>query len=143
MMKPFLRSLPVALLILLFVYAATTKLTSFAEFKIQLYRQTIPHEVAAILAFVIPATELAAVALLFFGKTMLKGLYLSLSLLSVFSLYITLVVLHFWSRVPCPCGGILGHMTWTVHLAFNLLFIAVNLIAIHIQIRERRAVTSQ
>jgi putative oxidoreductase len=142
-MKEFLRSLPAALLILLFVYAVASKLADFAIFRIQLNRQTIPRGIAPILVYALPAGELAAVALLLFQRTALKGLYLSLLLLSIFTLYIALVVLHFWSRVPCPCGGILTHMSWTVHLAFNLLFIAINLIAIHIQLKERRAVTSE
>ena len=140
-MSHFLRSLPSALLILLLVYAAAAKLENFAAFRVELNRQTVPHEVATLLAYLIPAAELAAVILLLFDKTSRAGLFLSLSLLCIFSFYIALVLLHFWSRVPCPCGGILSRMPWSAHLLFNLFFIAINLVAIHIHTKERRAVT--
>jgi putative oxidoreductase len=140
-MKSSLKYLPSVLLILLFAYAAVSKLASFNDFRLQLYRQPISHEVSAMLVYAIPATEMIVIILLSFKKVMLHGLYLSLSLLSVFSLYISLVLLHFWSRVPCSCGGILNHMSWSVHLVFNLAFIVLNLIAIHIHLKERRPVT--
>ena len=142
-MKSYLKSLPAALLILLFVYAAASKLSGFAEFRIQLYRQTFPHGLADILLYAIPAAELTAVGLILFDRTALKGLFLSLLLLAAFTVYISLVLLRYRGRVPCSCGGVLGHMSWPVHLVFNLFFIAVNLIAIGIQLKERRPVTSQ
>ena len=140
-MKNFFSTLPSALLILLFVYAAASKLAAFGTFRVQLHLQPVPEGVADVLLYLLPAAELIAVGLLFFKRTVLAGLELSLALLLLFTCYIALAMLHYWSRTPCACGGILSHMTWRVHLVFNSFFIALNLIAIKIHLKERGAVT--
>jgi putative oxidoreductase len=129
-MKNKLQTTAETLLILLFVYAAASKLIDFNHFRGELYNQTFPHAWAGILLYLLPATELAAAALIIYPKTTTCGLALSLWLLIVFTGYIVLVQAHFWSRVPCSCGGILSHLSWTVHLYFNLFFILVNGIAL-------------
>ncbi|MCR8560428.1 hypothetical protein KXD93_22430 [Mucilaginibacter sp. BJC16-A38] len=140
-MSTFLKSLPVSLLILLFVYAAASKLLNFGDFRGQLNSQVFSTADAGVLVYVLPAAELIVALLLLFPRTMAAGLQLSLALLVLFSGYIALALLHFWQHVPCPCGGILSRMPWPVHLALNLLFICLNITAIIIQQKERRAVT--
>jgi putative oxidoreductase len=140
-MKPFLKSLLTALLILLFVYAAVSKLAAFQVFRQQLYRQAIPKGIADVLLYLLPFSELAAVALLFIQRTCFTGLMLSLALLVLFTGYVALTVFHFWDSYPCSCGGILGHMPWRVHLVFNLAFLIINIAAIRLHLEERRAVT--
>lgn len=137
-MKPFLKALPSALLILLFIYAAGSKLLSFPAFRGQLYNQSFPHGLADVLVYALPALELLAVCLLLFRRTQMAGLLLSLYLMLVFTGYIALVLLHFWNRVPCSCGGILSHMGWGSHLAFNLVFTAIALAAIRIHITDQK-----
>jgi putative oxidoreductase len=140
-MKAFLKSLPAALLLCLLLYAATSKLLNFSLFRVSLYRQTFPHSVATLLSYAIPASELCAVILLLIRKTFFAGLLLSLTLLTLFTGYAGLILLHWWARVPCPCGGILYHLSWTAHLVFNSCFLLLNLIALHIYLKERRSVT--
>jgi putative oxidoreductase len=137
-MKIFFRTLPVSLLILLFVYAAISKLADLPGFRSQLHNQTFPREAADILLYLLPAAELLAVLLMFLPRTAHKGLLLSLLLLSLFTGYISLVLLHFWDRVPCSCGGILNQMGWGTHLLFNLFFLLLNLLAIHLHSAEKR-----
>jgi putative oxidoreductase len=136
-MKHLLKHLPVFLLVLLYVYAVTSKLADMNTFRGQLYNQPFPHPMADLLLFTLPAIELLTIALLFFPRTLRCGLWLSAGLLVVFTGYISLVKLHFWARVPCSCGGILSKMSWTTHLVFNLVFIAINLAAIFIDRREK------
>jgi putative oxidoreductase len=138
-MKALFRQFSVALMILLFVYAAASKLMAFDLFRVQLGRQAFPGEFAGILLFALPATELLAAVLLMFRQTRFAGLLLSLTLLYFFTVYIVLVLFHFWNKVPCPCGGILSHMGWTVHLVFNCGFILLNLFAINTHLKERRS----
>ena len=135
--------MPAALLVLLFIYAAASKLADFPMFRVQLHRQPFPAGVADAMVYLLPGAELLTAILLLSERTFMAGLALSLTLLALFTSYIVLVLLHFWSRTPCACGGILNHMTWRVHLAANLLFIALNLIAIKIHVKERRAVTAE
>ena len=129
-MKNIRQQLPVLLLIVLYVYAVTSKLGDLSEFRSQLYNQTFPHALADILLVALPALEILTVGLLFFPRTVLTGLYFSAGLLAVFTGYILLVKLHVWARVPCSCGGILNRMSWTTHLIFNLCFLILNLFAI-------------
>ena len=129
-MKTFLKALPVPLLILLYCYAALSKLLDTDAFREQLYNQTFPHVLADPLLYGLPLTELLTVALLVMPRTQFAGLLLSFSLLLLFSGYIALVLLGYWNRVPCSCGGILSRMSWQTHLLFNLAFLGINAFAI-------------
>jgi putative oxidoreductase len=122
-MKRLLTTAAPALLILLFVYAAVSKLLDFKDFNWQMHNQNVPPEVAAVLVYLVPGSELLAAALLLLERTKAAGLLLSAFLLTVFSGYIALVLLGFWSSVPCSCGGVLKGMGWGQHLAFNLFFL--------------------
>lgn len=119
-----------ALLIGLFVYAAASKLADMDTFRGQLLNQPFPHGLAGILVYALPAAELLTAGLLLAPRTSRYGLRLSLGLLLAFTGYIALVKLHYWSRVPCSCGGILSHMSWTTHLFFNLFFILLTVLAL-------------
>jgi putative oxidoreductase len=125
-MKKLTDALPTALLVLLFVYAAAAKLADTEAFRGQLYNQAFPHELAGFLFYALPAIELVTVALLLYPATEQYGLLLSLVLLLAFTGYIALVLGHAFPRVPCSCGGILSHMGWKTHLAFNGLCLALN-----------------
>ncbi|RFZ85113.1 hypothetical protein DYU05_05790 [Mucilaginibacter terrenus] len=128
-MKNLLKPLTASLLILLYSYAAFSKLLQFEEFRGQLYNQSFPHALAEVLVYLIPAAELLTAGLLLFTRTERAGLFASLALLAVFTGYTGLVLAGYWSRVPCSCGGILSHMGWGAHFAFNLSFLILNLIA--------------
>jgi len=111
------------LLIVLWVYAALSKLLDYEESRRQMLNQVFPIFIANILLWAVPLSELTAAGLLCFQRTRRAGLKLSLLLLLLFTGYIGLVMLNVFGRVPCSCGGILEQMTWGQHLAFNLLFV--------------------
>jgi len=123
--KTLFRSLPPALLILLFVYAAVSKLAAFSQFKGEMHNQNMPAEAAALLVYLVPAAELAAAFMLLTTKAQRTGLLLSIVLMALFTGYIALVLAGFWDRVPCSCGGVLKGMSWGTHLVFNLFFLLI------------------
>ncbi|MBD1385884.1 hypothetical protein IDJ75_11385 [Mucilaginibacter rigui] len=125
-------------LILMWVYAAMSKLFTFEEFKGQMHNQTLPAGVAQLLIYTLPEAELITAALLVFDKSKLAGLFISFILMLFFSGYIALVLLGYWERMPCSCGGILKVMGWKTHLAFNISILALISIAIKLIIEERR-----
>jgi putative oxidoreductase len=127
-----------ALLILLFIYTATSKLINFDQFKGEMYNQTLPHEVATVLIWTLPGIEILAAMLLLFERTQPVGYYLSALLLSLFTGYVSLVLLNFFSRVPCSCGGVIKALGWKMHLIFNLFFLLLSILGIFITNRERR-----
>lgn len=112
------------LLILLFVYAASSKLIEYSSFKIQLSNSPILKPFAAIIAWFVPAVELIIVMMLTVKNTRKYGLYASLILLMIFTLYISGMLLS-EIHLPCSCGGIIQGLSWGRHLIFNLVFMAL------------------
>jgi putative oxidoreductase len=127
-----------ALIILLFIYTAVSKLVDFDQFKAQMYNQTLPHEVATVLIWTLPGVEILGAMLLAFERTRLIGFYLSSILMFLFTGYISLVLLDFFSRIPCSCGGVIKSLDWKTHLVFNLFFLLLSILGIFIINRERR-----
>jgi putative oxidoreductase len=125
-------------LIELFAYTASSKLLDFNQFKVAMYGQTLPHEVTAILVWLLPGLEITVSLLLLFEKTRLTGFYASLILMVLFTGYISLVLLHYFGRVPCSCGGVIKALGWKLHLVFNLFFLLLSLLGIYVINRERR-----
>lgn len=92
--------------------------------------QVFSKSIANILVWAVPFIELLAGGLLIFLKTRLAGLYASLLLLMSFTVYIGLVMINVFGRIPCSCGGILNHLNWEQHLTFNLAFMLLTSTAI-------------
>lgn len=107
---------------LLFVYASGSKLLDFENFKVQLGQSPLLSSFAEWISVVIPVSELVITFLLLTSKFRLSGLYSALILMTMFSVYI-FIVLHYSSFVPCSCGGVLEKMSWNTHLLFNLVFV--------------------
>lgn len=118
--------------IMLFVYAALTKLLDYQKFVVQLGQSPILTDYAQVLAVVVPFIELGISLMLIFPKTRLKGLYAAFGLMVMFTTYIVLAS-RFSDYVPCSCGGVLEGMTWTQHLIFNTVFVLLALIGILLQ----------
>ncbi len=124
-----------SLLILLFIYAAVSKLTNYNLFKFQLGKSPLIGPWASVVAILIPLSELLIVLLLLIKRTFRLGLNLSLSLLFVFTTYL-LYILMFSKHLPCTCGGILQQLSWKTHVVFNLCFIFLNILALRFSRRH-------
>lgn len=127
-----------ALLVLLFIYTAVSKLLDFEEFSMQMYNQTLPRELATVLIWTLPATEILAALLLLFDRTRAFGLFLSVFLMILFTGYVALVLGNYFGRIPCSCGGVIRSLGWKAHLFFNLFFLLLSVTGIVLANRERR-----
>jgi hypothetical protein len=121
------------LLIILWIYAAGSKLWFYPAFKIQLNRQPLPHWSIPILAWALPLVELIAVVLLSFQRTLGNGFFLSFLLMFAFTVYIGLGLAHVYDKVPCSCGGILEKIGWKGQLIFNIFFLLLSLAGLLLQ----------
>lgn len=110
------------LYILLFVYAAVSKLLDFENFRVQLGQSPLLTVFASWLAWLVPSVELAIAIALCFHSIRFWALYASFVLMTMFTAYIY-IVLNYSSFVPCSCGGILEKLGWTEHLVFNIIFV--------------------
>jgi uncharacterized membrane protein YphA (DoxX/SURF4 family) len=110
------------LYILLFVYAAISKLLDFENFRVQLGQSPLLSAFAGSIAWLVPVLELLIALLLVLKRWRLIGLFAAFTLMTMFTAYIY-IILNYSSFVPCSCGGILEKLGWTEHLFFNLVFI--------------------
>jgi uncharacterized membrane protein YphA (DoxX/SURF4 family) len=124
-----------SLLILLFVYAAVTKLLDYSTFKLQLGKSPFITAFAPTIAWALPIGEILVGLALAFKPTRLLGLYAALFLMTMFSAYIY-TMLHYSYYIPCSCGGILSKMGWTTHLWFNIGFTLLSIIGIILETRK-------
>lgn len=118
------------LFILLFVYASVSKLLDFENFQIQLGQSPILGAFALPVSYGVIIIELLTSFLLASEKYRKLGLYISFTLMVIFTAYI-IIILNFTSFTPCSCGGVLESLGWTEHLIFNFVFIILALIAVY------------
>lgn len=114
-----------SLLILLFVYAASSKLIEYSIFKTQLMNQLFFKTFAGLIAWLVLSIELLTALLLTVKVTRIIGLYASLIMLLIFILYIAGMLLS-GKQLPCSCGGIIQQLSWKQHLIFNLFFLLLS-----------------
>jgi hypothetical protein len=122
------------LLILLFVYAAISKLLDYQTFKIQLAKSPYITNIAAPIANTLPIIEILIGILLVVKRLRLLGFYASFFIMVLFTTYIYFM-LHYSYFIPCSCGGILSKMTWNQHLIFNIIYTALALCGTIFQIQ--------
>lgn len=115
------------LLILVFAYTAISKLADFETFRGQMKAQPLPGWISTLVVWTLPAIELITGILLILSRTRLIGLYISLSLMSIFTGYVALALAGAFGSIPCSCGGIIESLSWEAHLAVNLIFTVLSL----------------
>ena len=122
------------LLILLFVYAALSKLFDYSSFKYQVHISPFLSSFSNF-AWIIPAVELMTTVLLIFNTWRMIGLYASFFIMLSFTVYITLMLL-FAEHLPCSCGGVLRKLSWQQHLVFNIFFLNIAIAGIVFQKKQ-------
>jgi len=128
------------LFIILFAYAAVSKILDWEMFNFQLGRSPFIHMHAKFVGFLVPSTELLISSFLCVSRLRVLGLYMSLYLMTLFSGYIFLL-LRFSPYIPCSCGGILSSMTWNQHLVFNMIFVILALFGIPLAESRRNSLS--
>ncbi|MNK11827.1 Methylamine utilization protein MauE [compost metagenome] len=129
MKKKIITDVIAALLIILFVYAAISKLRTYKTFEAQLVKSPYVTDFAGLAAWALPLSELVVAVLLIASRTRLIGMYGAYLLMFLFTGYIY-AILHYSYFVPCSCGGILSKMNWETHFVFNIIFTSMALIGI-------------
>ncbi|MDM1468103.1 hypothetical protein HX030_13830 [Myroides odoratimimus] len=122
--------------VLLFVYAAISKLITFEAFQVQLTQSPLLSAYASTIAYLVIIVELVIALFLTLKQTKTLGLYLSYGLMVAFTIYIYLI-LNYSDFIPCSCGGILEKMGWTEHLWFNIIVCILGLLAIYFQENDK------
>lgn len=129
MRKAIIAEIVACLFILLFVYAAVSKLLDFDQFRMQLAQSPLLYYAPNTIAWLVPGAELVIVLALLNGTWRLAGLYASFTLMTIFSGYI-IAITRYSEYIPCSCGGVLSKMSWNQHLVFNIGFVILAGLAI-------------
>lgn len=111
------------LFILLFVYAAVTKLMDYQKFMTQIGQSPLLTDFAGTLAWLVPGGELVIAGMLAVSRLRQVGLYAGFSLMVMFTAYIAVILQMDAGSIPCSCGGVLEALGWTEHLIFNIAFV--------------------
>ena len=125
-----------ALLIVLWVYAAFSKLIEFSVFKAQLEMQPLPGWAISILRWILPIVEIIVAVLLSIKGWQYSGLVASSLLMIVFTIYVFLALTGSFGDIPCSCAGIISKLHWKGHLVFNLNFLLVSVLGTYLKRQE-------
>jgi len=135
MKRPVVSDLIALLLVVLFTYAATSKLLDHGRFTSQLMSSPLVRTQATLVTWTLPATEWVVVVLLCVPATRRAGLLAALGLMLMFTGYVAYVV-FLSANIPCSCGGVLQRMGWRTHLVFNAVFFLLAAWAVWINKRQ-------
>jgi len=132
-----------SLIVLLFVYAGTSKLTDMELFVKDMEKQPLPSWLKMPLVWVIPFMEIIIAGLLVFKRTRLAGLYAAAIILFAFTCYTILVLSLYFGQIPCSCGGFIRTLSWPQHLLLNLFFLLAAVAAIMYQYKLKKITTEK
>lgn len=115
-----------SLMIGLWLFVAHNKIMDFDQNIEGMLRQPFPKTFAIFLAYAVPASELIAALLIGYHRTRLIGLGFSALLMTAFTAYVGLAILHVWSdKLPCNCGLII-QIGWKKHFVFNVFLLLIS-----------------
>lgn len=112
-------------LLLLFVYAAVSKLMDLQQFVVQLGKSPMLNSFVNEASVGVPLVEIVISLMFFINKLRLAAFYAAYGLMVVFTVYI-FFILNFSYYIPCSCGGVIQNLTWTQHLIVNIAFIVLS-----------------
>ncbi|WP_290794972.1 MauE/DoxX family redox-associated membrane protein [Flavihumibacter sp. UBA7668] len=132
MKKGIILEISGALLVLLFVYTALSKLLHQEVFIAAMEQAVWLRPYAKTIAFLLPLSELLIAGLLLIPAIKRSGFWLSFVFLVTVTVYLGWMLL-FSPDLPCNCGGVLENLSWRQHVVFNLFFIGLSIIGIRLQ----------
>lgn len=127
-----------SILFFMWVYTLLSKLFDWNKWNSEIKNQVFNEPVADILLYALPITY-SLIAFSFIYQPLKKfWMYSSITLLSLFTLYIFLVLIHFFDRTPCSCAAIFKGMSWQQQFLFNIIFLTMAIVNAVIYRNERR-----
>lgn len=128
-----------ALFIGLFIYTASDKLFTIAEFTEFIAKLKYLNAAPELVAFSIPTAEILVSLLLLFPQSRKTGLVASLFLMTAFTIYLIYMKITM-ENLPCHCGGVISRLNWTQHIWFNLLFTLMAIAGISLQRKHQKGI---
>jgi uncharacterized membrane protein YphA (DoxX/SURF4 family) len=127
----------IVLYTILFLYTAISKFQDYSVFNEQLSDSPLLAPISKSVAWGLPLIELLIVLLLLVPRWRLKGLFVTASLMVLFSVYVVCILI-FDKALPCSCGGIIQQLSWPQHLIFNSIFLLLAIWGIRLEKIQRK-----
>ena len=105
-------------------------------FKEQMASSPLLESVAGFMAWALPIGEILLSIVLFIPAWRVKGLYISGILMTLFTIYV-IVILSMDSQLSCSCGGIIEDLSPRQHLLFNSACILLSVLGIFAARKDR------
>lgn len=116
--KEFVLQVLTFALLCLWIYVGSKKVFTYSEFRASMIKQPFADQYGIVLSYMLPVLELSIGILFIFERAKTLGLWLTILLMLIFSVYITLALLDTWGSIPCDC--ILEFpISWKAHLWIN------------------------
>jgi thiol-disulfide isomerase/thioredoxin len=119
----------------LFVYTGVAKLTEIHLVKEQLSSSPFLGPLAGIVTCALPIGEILLAIGLMIPRLRLKALYATLGLMSLFTIYVV-VLLFIDDHLSCSCGGIIEELSPKQHVLFNTACVILSAVAIIVERRQ-------
>ncbi|WP_143307060.1 MauE/DoxX family redox-associated membrane protein [Chitinophaga vietnamensis] len=112
-------------LILMFMYAAFSKVFDWPGFTHAMEMQPVPNWSKTFLQWSVPIVEIFISIALIFSRSRLWGFYGASVVMLAFTVYVGLGIANLLPYTPCACGGVISQFTWPQHFAFNSTFLLI------------------
>jgi hypothetical protein len=126
------------LFIVLFLYAAVSKLMDYQKFTVQIGQSPLLTGFGDTIPWMVITAEMLISIMLMFPKVRLIALFGCFNLMTMFTVYI-IAIINFSPYVPCSCGGILEKLGWRDHLIFNFFFMVLAVVGIVLLTYKRKS----
>jgi len=127
------RSLPGEIItyffIILFGYTGIAKLMEIHSFKDQLASSPMLGQLAGLITWALPISEILLAIALFIPVSRLKALYATAILMTLFTAYV-ITLLFMDNHLSCSCGGIIEELTPKQHVVFNSACVILSVLGI-------------
>lgn len=128
--------------LILFLYTGIAKIMDYSLVREELAQSSVLAPVSNLVAFLLPVIEILVVLMLMVPRWRLKGYYLTLALMILFTGYVT-ILLTSGKDLPCSCGGIIQQLSWPQHLIFNSAFILADIWAIRLLLKQKKEISEE
>lgn len=127
--KEIIVDVAIYLFVILFMYTAASKFFTLKSFASTLAKSPLIGNFNLIVAYAIPIIEVLISLFLIVPALRKIGLYASLILMTVFTVYLAYMVFS-GDKLPCHCGGVISTMSWNQHIWFNISFMTLAVIGL-------------
>ncbi|RQO77793.1 hypothetical protein DBR40_07400 [Pedobacter sp. KBW01] len=129
-LKAALLDVITTVLILLWAFAALTKLLDYGHYRSDMHLQFFDGKVLHVLVPALPYTQICAALFLLSGRHRIYGLWLSMLLMMGFTVYVATVYYGYLSSHPKTCNGLFENSSWGGQLVINLGLLLVSVFGI-------------